>query len=435
MCKVQGSNIKQLFDEVVRKTQDISNPKTDELFEQWAENKKRFVEFFRGNLIYEVPEEVTFNSSLRAKEQKFEEFMWSCKHQFHLDEKTISFLNSQKKGFFENRVVNSEHNIQVGSKLSKSLKFFIRDKETLTDLQNYISRMVQEETVKGQICFSIHPLDYLSCSENNHNWTSCHSLDGERRSGNLNYMADKHTIVCYLKSKEDMQIGNFPSSVKWNSKKWRVFLYINEDNSIVFSGKQYPFESDTAMDYVRDWVLKTFEGFSSWQKIERNKKTSICEPFYIEDKKYLLEDLLSNTENTVQFNDVVLSTSYDPIFMYRGTEFKKMLIGEPVKCLDCGDCVIAFGERMKCEECNDGFYCGYCGDYASEEEPYEIDGVKLCEYCYTTETEYCAICGELHLTDNLVYSQKACGYICNECVENEDERYEREQEYRNLQGF
>ena len=42
-------------------------------------------------------------------------------------------------------------------------------------------------------------------------------------------MVDKSTVICYLKSKEKYKLPNFPSSVLWNSKKWRVLIHFSND--------------------------------------------------------------------------------------------------------------------------------------------------------------------------------------------------------------
>ena len=47
--------------------------------------------------------------------------------------------------------------------------------------------ILQDVKVSGDLVLSVHPLDYLSISDNNHNWYSCHSLDGEYGAGNLGY--------------------------------------------------------------------------------------------------------------------------------------------------------------------------------------------------------------------------------------------------------
>ena len=84
--------------------------------------------------------------------------------------------------------------------------------------------ILQEDKIEGTLCFSVHPLDFLSSSENTYNWRSCHSLDGEFCAGNLSYMADSATMICYLKSDKEEILPRFPEDIPWNNKKWRVFL-------------------------------------------------------------------------------------------------------------------------------------------------------------------------------------------------------------------
>ena len=76
---------------------------------------------------------------------------------------------------------------------------------------------------------SIDPYDFLSISDNNHNWSSCHNLfDGEYRVGNLNYMADSVTMVGYYCSNDlfDEELEAFGNIKTWNSKKWRVLIHL-----------------------------------------------------------------------------------------------------------------------------------------------------------------------------------------------------------------
>ena len=114
---------------------------------------------------------------------------------------------------------------------------------------------IQENKVTGTLCFSVHPLDFLSSSENNYNWRSCHALDGEYRAGNLSYMLDKSTIICYLKGAEKVKLPLFPEYIPWNNKKWRVLLHFSENWDIIFAGRQYPFESEEGIEIVRTLLL------------------------------------------------------------------------------------------------------------------------------------------------------------------------------------
>ena len=52
--------IKKQFDKVIRFSQGIEEPKTQKLFETWYEAKSRFIQGMNGKLIYEYPEEVSF---------------------------------------------------------------------------------------------------------------------------------------------------------------------------------------------------------------------------------------------------------------------------------------------------------------------------------------------------------------------------------------
>ena len=52
--------IKKQFDKVIRFSQGIEEPKTQKLFETWYEAKSRFIQGMDGKLIYEYPEEVSF---------------------------------------------------------------------------------------------------------------------------------------------------------------------------------------------------------------------------------------------------------------------------------------------------------------------------------------------------------------------------------------
>lgn len=98
-------------------------------------------------------------------------------------------MRDNKGGFFDNRVLlpYPSFNIPLGSKLSKSFKRFINSQEIVRWAQDTASRYMQENKIEGYLYLSIHPLDFLTISENNENWWSCQSLDGDYRSGNLSY--------------------------------------------------------------------------------------------------------------------------------------------------------------------------------------------------------------------------------------------------------
>ena len=161
------------------------------------------------------------------------------------------FIDNNLESFFDNVVSNSDRKeVPKGMKLVKAFKFFEKDKSTLTEIQNMASQYIQENCMTGTLCFSVHPLDFLSSSENTYNWRSCHALDGEYRAGNLSYMVDSTTFMVYLKGADGVVIPGFPTNVKWNSKKWRMLIHAANDDELIFAGRQYPFASKPGIDTV-----------------------------------------------------------------------------------------------------------------------------------------------------------------------------------------
>lgn len=210
--------LKDNFNKVIQYSQNISEPQTDELLKKWHQAKKDFIFAFGNKLIYEFPETITFELSQQEKEENVRRF---CEEECD-NEELIDFILNNKDGFFKNLVVDGNNIIPKGMKLLKAFKFFEKDKTKLEKLQAAASMVIQKNKIEGIFCLSVHPLDFLSASENCHNWRSCHALDGDFRTGNLSYMVDSCTIMCYLKSKDDVVLPNFPEDVKWNNKKWYI---------------------------------------------------------------------------------------------------------------------------------------------------------------------------------------------------------------------
>ena len=228
---INRETIKQQVSAVLGYSQDIPEPQVDELIDTWQEAKRDFIELFNGELICEFPREVSFEIGPKEKMLRVQDFISLVRNTYGNDA-LADFIEMNKEGFFSNKVMNNyEHEtitIMQGMKLLKAFKFFEDDAVTLNKLQSAASMIIQENKIEGTLCLSVHPLDYLSSSENNHNWRSCHALDGEYRSGNLSYMQDKSTVVCYLRSDRMERLPNFPPEVPWNSKKWRVLLFFSE---------------------------------------------------------------------------------------------------------------------------------------------------------------------------------------------------------------
>lgn len=237
--------IQEDFNKVIQFSQDYDYPiTTDKLFKDWFKNKERFINKF-GGLIYELPTKVSIPVKGNEDNEKLQDFykvLNRLRYEYpdylgRLND-LYTFITLNPDGFKENKLTKDYNYydtiIPKGMKMIKAFKKFIPNKEILKELQIAANTVHQNRNIEGTLCISVHPLDYLSISENNEDWTSCHTLDGDYRAGNLSYMADSSTVVVYIKSDENEILPNFPDDVPWNSKKWRILLYVSEDFDLIF---------------------------------------------------------------------------------------------------------------------------------------------------------------------------------------------------------
>ena len=360
-------------------------PVIDDLLIKWAQNKQHLFKLFGGKYIVEHPEEIEISIPDSAMESMLRDFCMWLDNCIYPSRQLCDFIEAMKiEDVFDNVVsynwtLNDGFVIPKGMKLSKSFKFFFEDESTLRTVQDKFSGLTQQKNLKGILCLSIHPMDYLTSSENVSNWRSCHALDGEYCSGNLSYMCDESTIVCYLKSKEDVQLPHLPQGVLWNNKKWRMLVHIsNGKHSLMLAGRQYPCElvgiKELIAKIIGDLRIEN-QQFHSSHVFDPWDNTSITS---IEDKplkvphRYVngllkpLRDFVHVSDHSLHYNDAFSSHIYQiPHLCWdRALSFRNYMptieIGpkEPIKCIRCGNSNISYNDCMLCYDCAEavGYY-------------------------------------------------------------------------------
>lgn len=457
--------IKKQVESVIKYSQGFScDINADNIIQDWFTAKKDFIDRFKGSLIYQHPELITFHLDEKSKKQRVYEFankVLDCYNNtalsgFLYDLNIDDFYNNKTSKTY---TVGNEYLIPKNFKVIKAFKFFIKNKNLLTELQNKASQIIQEDSVKGYLCLSVHPLDYLSASDNVHNWRSCHALDGEYRVGNLNYMMDSSTIICYLRSEKDEKLPFFPKDIPWNSKKWRVWLYFSESRDMMFAGRQYPFSSDRGINYVKDNLLPTC-GLNNWSNFYTTK-LSYCidkqtnEVFHFE--KHIpvgmtlkpLKELVKNGELTFQYNDLLYSSCYDAMYAYEKTvdypwmqpktystsESTRFSIGKKCKCPICNTNYINQPKFFACTSCinkhdlyEDTVSCDSCGVEVNINRAHYVKelGEFFCDDCYNHELVYCEICGKKNYPEEFKYIEEDNIYLCKTCFHKNNNIKENE---------
>ena len=449
MITLEKETREELIDEVKRVlewSQGVEVQHAPELIDHWFESKKAIINKFSKindgefGLICELDEVIEMDISETEKEYKFNNFM-GCVGWRDEVIPLRDFINANREGFFDNIVVADykygDHTITKGSKLLKAFKFFIKDDEERKWLQDKASIAIQECKITGRLCLSVHPLDYLSVSENTYNWRSCHALDGEYRAGNLNYMCDKSTIVCYLKGTEDAHLPHFPSSIPWNSKKWRCLLYLSDDWRAMFAGRQYPMTIDKMLDRIQQVAKLALDLRGSWSAWHNDQITQFdfkdhnVDTLYFNNpyipmagKIYPIRNLIKDGEYTHHYNDLLRSTCYIPYYCWSKEISKDNLhfhIGEEIKCLCCGKNKLADHDNIYCCDCYDqeeleGCTCADCGNFTIDRDLRYIEryDVWVCQWCYDHNYIICGQCHDL-VAENETTEHHGHSY-CQRCM-------------------
>lgn len=462
-----ADEIKEQMRMVLRHSQNLDEDtdiNVDSLITEWLKNKESFINMLGGKLIYEFPVEIQFTLSEAAKRARIEEFA-SVVCDVYQNYDLSYFLIKTQDDFYTNKLSHKYtcpygKTIPEGTKIIKAFKEFETDTETLRMLQDAASILIQENKVKGKLCFSVHPLDFLSLSENTYHWHSCHHLQGDYRAGNLSYMADNTSIICYLKGEENVKLPSFPEEVLWNSKKWRTLVFIHPQNKYMFAGRQYPFFSEYGLDYILQG-LKTidpcFNHFSDWRNDWDIKNPEIVtirkRTIQIHDTVFKDTDLIVDNDENMAYNDLLKSSVYKApyISINELASFddgdNSITIGAPAICIHCGQEHIEYSNFMMCTECdlkygvefNDTVgFCAGCGRRIMLNDSYDIDGFdNFCQDCYEAYCFVCGRCGCVEFNDDKHWSKSRSMYICSNCYEEiiyEEEEIEEEYESEEIEN-
>lgn len=454
------------FNEVISYSQNIPEPKTKELFDKWRKQKDGIMQtFLQGQYMYKTPEKITFELGLAAKEERytcFTEYTANLlDHAGGWDNPLIRYLQHiGVADFYANHlsndyIISSRDNKKIlkGTKIVKSFKYFISEEKLLHDLQNKASEIIQENKVEGYLVFSVHPLDFLSASENDFNWRSCHALDGDYRAGNLSYMCDSSTMMCYLCTDEVVKLPHFPETVPWNNKKWRMLLHFDKYLSAVFAGRQYPFTSPGALEKVREVFVNELapkphsiwlEDSMKWSRWHNDYIKSFTYEEHADQDEVFIEDdiyavinsgiyditkIVQDVADSRHFNDLLRSSYYTkPYYMFQkgwrvGGDLK-FTLGAPIKCLRCGEKLISSYDTMMCPECEceygdsdneDYRRCDccqtrfYCGD------GHWVGDDFLCESCFNSQCFTCDCCGDSYFNEEKHWDEESKEFLCNYC--------------------
>lgn len=278
------------------------------------------------------------------------------------------------------------------------------------------SQALNQKKLKGQLKLSIHPLDFMTMSDNESGWSSCMSWyeNGCYRQGTVEMMNSPMVVVAYLESETDKMSlrttsGNYRD---WNSKKWRELFVINDD--IITEVKSYPYRNEeltkAALNWLKELSIKLCDGHNNW--VDEIHTYNACSSPFNADDEFIAEHGICVYPRTNQmYNDFASGelayfakwvteqnrSEVEISFNYSG-ESECMICGASGKDYDW-DCE---GDVV-CENCFGYTTCDCCGDRIYDDSDiYEVDGEMICRSCYEYNTRIGSLDGEIHMSGNVM---------------------------------
>lgn len=416
-------------------------------FTEWRDNKKTMFHILGGKLIVKIPCEIPKEESLIKEEiaklhTKHSDF-WRA-FRAHLTDLLNQNLISDKQYDDLDEIINTD-NVLCTNEVPKSVKIKIKDKKGTLQIQqkskpirviqkiiNYFgftdlmeefeviriahSMIYNEKLIRGNLCFSIHPMDFMTMSDNAHGWSSCMSWqqDGCYHEGTLEMMNSNNVICVYLEGKEPFHFSRNKAETSekytWTSKRWRQLFYVTKE--IIVSGKAYPYKNKEltlfALEKLRE-MAKENAGWTYSFGPERYRDMIHVTSFNRMERNKNWLNMGNSTKHNIIFdskgmyNDMLNANTY-PYYCVRNKVNKMKIISYSgkAKCLCCKSDILEFDE---------------CAEYYNE----RYNGVKalLCVDCLS-ERE-CSYCGENHYWNTREFEDKngiSTGLICGDCWKN-----------------
>lgn len=250
--------------------------------------------------------------------------------------------------------------------------------EDFEEFRVAISMILNKKKVEGNLCLSIHPLDYMTMSDNSCNWSSCMSWmdEGEYRQGTVEMMNSPWVVVAYLESKNPFRFYNN----EWNNKKWRSLYIVNPQ--IICNIKGYPYQLNEVDNIVINKLRKMVE-----------------EAYGYKYRDPITKDSLAADHNVIcSFSTCYMYNDFDTCTHYCAVNETTPFYTNDVN------------HRHHIHICYSGeSECMWCG---ADNEDSLAEGSLSCSNC--TFVMYCDCCG-CRIYPNDSYYETPGGYICPEC--------------------
>lgn len=249
--------------------------------------------------------------------------------------------------------------------------------------ENFLKDYSKAATLKGQtskkIYLSIHPMDFMTASDNDSNWQSCFNWrnPGDYRSATVALMNDPAVVIAYAVDDKPM------NDVEWNSKTWREFFVVDKD--VICEVKSYPYNNEALSAIILNKLKELAQ--ANWATEYSETDTLVYQD---ELKKYNFINF--ECDSDVIYNDFgLMPRNHLGVFGKNLVKGSRRNYGGKLTCMCCGHDIPKswFNETydmyhkspVTCSRCNNEIHtCHHCGSFSSE-LTWIDDYTQLCPYC------------------------------------------------------
>ena len=334
----------------------------DAILAEWARAKEKLFHLFGDQLIIskqitigddplsppnrmKMYERVTKKCALRTAMLKYiVDHNWPHNDKFYFT--TLFF----EENLLENKVPSeytftlgdgAEYKMRKGQKITRAIPNLARkmniDEELIHTFLNEHSMVINEMAPEVcELCLSIHPLDFMTMSDNDNKWSSCMKWrygGGAYRVGTIEMMNSPSVICVYLKS-HSKKLAIPDTDFIWNSKKWRELFIMNDD--LIASVKGYPYQNkileEKVLSILAQLSPERYKAAPMWVYPDEYYNYPWGITYFEFLTNYMYNDISENNNpiRVILSNDFLANTVDDYSFNYGG-KATCIFCGEPIK--------------------------------------------------------------------------------------------------------
>lgn len=353
ISKVDLERLKKMISISMERGQKPNEEVFDWFIHQWAMNKYEFYLAFGRSLTISTP------VSFQIDETEMNSMVYDLYKRFPAYAASMDLItrNGGMSAYVDNKLPGgiplferycSEY-YQRGMKVSKFFSHLFKD--GIFDVE--FSKLMQDRVVKGNVTISIDPYDFLTCSENMHNWHSCFSLRGQYRAGPYSYCIDPSSMVVFrdngkiydyaVVTDEEGTKDYGKNAFKGNSKSWRQFVHFDKETCCAVFSREYP--SKKKIEGVREVARGLLESTISKYLGIPDEWDNYGDLLDISRKPYFGTHIIYKDVGRHHYSDISnwpqLRSSYDiqkAVVAPKDTDMTKVNIkaGAELRCFKCG---------------------------------------------------------------------------------------------------